>query len=191
MFAYIQNNNISFLSTEKLDKDFLPDAEKYQVVEYDNTITDPIYNAKTQKIDQKKYEETRDEKFARVYKKLLELPELNATTDTSILEGIEFTDKEKGDLIVDRVFEGNPHGQSAMFANLLSGRKDADFMLWVAHSQQLTSHILEFFKMDGIGEKEREEAKERTKKEIEMMKLTPAKQFEKQTEKQSEKQSEK
>ena len=181
MFAYILQDKISLLSAEKLDKDFLPDAEKYQIIEYDNAITDPVYNEKTQKIEQKKHEETREEKFARVYKKLLELPELNATTDTSILEGIEFTDKEKGDLIVDRVFEGNPHGQSAMFANLLSGRKDPDFMLWVAQSQQLTSHILEFFKMDGIGEKEREEAKERTKKEIEMMKLTPAKQSEKQS----------
>ena len=174
MFAYIQNNNISFLSSEKLDTDFLSDMEKYQVVEYDNAITDPIYNAKTQKIEQKKHEETREEKFTRVYQKLRELPELNATTDTAILEGVEFTDKEKGDLIVDRVFEGNPHSQSAMFANLLSGRNDPDFMLWVSRSQQLTSHILEFFKMDGIGEKEREEAKERTKKEIEMMKLTPA-----------------
>ena len=175
MFAYIFQNKISFISAEKLDKDFLPGAEKYQIIEYNNTITEPIYNEQTQKIEQKKHEETRAEKFARVYQKLRELPELNATTDTAILEGIEFTDKEKGDLIVDRVFEGNPHGQSAMFANLLSGRNDADFMLWVSRSQQLTSHILEFFKMDGIGEKEREEAKERTKKEIEMMKLTPAK----------------
>lgn len=175
MFAYIFQNKISFISAEKLDTDFLPDAEKYQVVEYDNTITDPVYNATTKKIEQKKYKETRDEKFARVYKKLLALPELNATTDTAILEGVEFSDKEKGDLIVDRVFEGNPHGQSAMFANLLSGRKDPDFMLWVARSQQLTSHILEFFKMDGIGEKEREEAKERTKREVEAMKIAPAK----------------
>ena len=175
MFAYIFKNKISFISAENLDKDFLPDAEKYQVVEYDNAITDPVYNEKTQKIEQKKHEETRAEKFARVYQKLRELPELNATTDTAILEGVEFTDKEKGDLVVDRVFKGNPHEQSAMFANLLSGRNDPDFMLWVATSKQLTSHILEFFKMDGIWEKEREEAKERTKKEVEMMKLTPAK----------------
>lgn len=175
MFAYISQNKISFLSAEKLDKDFLPDEEKYQVVEYDNAITDPVYNATTKKIEQKKYEETRDEKFARVYQKLLELPELNATTDTAILEGVEFTDKEKGDLIVDRVFDGNPHAQSSIFANLLSGRNDPAFMQWAGMSRQLTSHILEFFKMDGIGEKEREEAKERTKKEIEMMKLTPAK----------------
>ena len=179
MFAYIFQDKISFISAEKLDKDFLPDAEKYQIIEYDNAITDPVYDTKTQKIEQKIYEETREEKFARVYQKLLALPELNATTDTAILEGVQFTDKEKGDLIVDRVFEGNPHAESSIFANLLSGRKDANFMLWVAQRQQLTSHILEFFKMDGIGEKEREEAKERTKKEIEMMKLTPAKQSEK------------
>lgn len=175
MFAYIFQNKISLLSAEKLDKDFLPDAEKYHIVEYDNAITDPIYNEKTQKIEQKKYEETREEKFRRVYQKLRELPELNATTDTSILEGIEFTDKEKGDLIVDRVFDGNPHAESSIFANLLSGRNDPAFMQWVGMRQQLTSHILEFFKMDGIGEKEREEAKERTKREVEAMKIAPAK----------------
>lgn len=174
MFAYIHNDTVSLISAEKLDTDFFPDSEKYTIIEYDNSITDPIYNSKTKKIEQKIHEETRPEKFARVYQKLLALPELNATTDTSILEGVEFTDKEKGDLVVDRVFKGNPHEQSAMFANLLSGRNDPDFMLWVATSKQLTSHILEFFKMDGIGEKEREEAKERTKKEIEAMKLTPA-----------------
>lgn len=151
------------------DLDFNPETQIAELKEKDGK-----FSIKISKKPEEAKIETRNEKFARVYQALLELPELNATTDTAILEGVEFTDKEKGDLIQARVFEGNPHAQSAMFANLLSGRNDPDFMLWVATSQQLTSHILEFFKMDGIGEKEREEAMERTKKEIEAMKLTPA-----------------
>lgn len=32
------------------------------------------------------------------------------------LEGVTFTDKEIGDIILERVFEGNPHAQSALLA---------------------------------------------------------------------------
>jgi len=32
------------------------------------------------------------------------------------LEGVTFTDKEIGDIILERVFEGNPHAQSALQA---------------------------------------------------------------------------
>ena len=124
MFAYISQNKISFLSAEKLDTDFLPDAEKYQVVEYDNTITDPVYNEKTQKIEQKKYEETRDEKFARVYKKLLALPTINKNTDKAILEGIEFTDKERGDLTVDYALNGNIQNQLNYMMAILTHTAD-------------------------------------------------------------------
>ena len=125
MFAYLQNNKISFLSTEKLDKDFLPDAEKYQVVEYDNAITDPVYNEKTQKIEQKKHEETRDEKFARVYQKLLALPTINKNTDKAILEGIEFTDKERGLLTADYAFNGNLQNQFNYMMAILTNTADA------------------------------------------------------------------
>ena len=124
MFAYLQNNKISFLSTEKLDKDFLPDAEKYQVVEYDNAITDPVYNEKTQKIEQKKHEETRDEKFARVYQKLLALPTINKNTDKAILEGIEFTDKERGMLTEDYAFNGNLQNQLNYMMAILTHTAD-------------------------------------------------------------------
>lgn len=166
-FYWIDYSEHPSLIHQEFIEDFSP--EFYEAILEKNNNNYKI------KIIKKPIIESFQEKRNRVYQKLRELPELNATTDTAILEGVQFTDKEKGDLIVDRVFEGNPHAQTAMFANLLSGRKDPDFMLWVAQSQQLTSHILEFFKMDGIGEKEREEAKERTKKEVEMMKLTPAK----------------
>ena len=150
MFAYIQNNKISFISAEKLDTDFLPDSEKYQVVEYDNAITDPVYNEKTQKIEQKKYDETRDEKFVRVYKKLLALPELNATTDTSILEGLEFSPKEIYELTADRVYGGNPYEPTVIVGNMVFNKNDQEFLEDTQKKLMLSNQILAFFGMDKL-----------------------------------------
>lgn len=150
MFAYIQNNKISFISAEKLDTDFLTDAEKYHIVEYDNAITDPIYNEKTQKIEQKKYEETRDEKFERVYQKLLKLPTINKNTDKAILEGVAFSNKQIGDFIVDYVFDGNPHEQMSIFAKTFAGNKDPQFLEWVNSKTNKTNDVLTFFNMAGL-----------------------------------------
>lgn len=168
MFAYLQNNKISFLSTEKLDKDFLADAEKYQVVEYDNVITDPIYNEKTQKIEQKKYEETRDEKFARVYKKLLALPTINKNTDKAILEGIEFTDKERGDLTVDYALNGNIQNQLNYMMAILTNTADEKTLHDAGMALGKINGICEFFGLNPLkipGMKELTEA----------MKIAPAK----------------
>ena len=175
MFAYIFQNKISFLSAEKLEKDFLPDAEKYQIIEYDNKITEPIYNEKTQKIEQKKYKETRDEKFARVYKKLLELPELNATTNTAILEGLEFSPKEIYELTADRVYGGNPYEPTVIVGNMVFNKNDPEFLEDTQKKLMLSNQILAFFGMDKLWPLEREEAKKKAREEIEMMKLTPAK----------------
>lgn len=150
MFAYIQNNKISFISAEKLDTDFLPDSEKYQVVEYDNAITDPVYNEKTQKIEQKKYDETRDEKFVRVYKKLLALPELNATTDTAILEGLEFSPKEIYELTADRVYGGNPYEPTVIVGNMVFNKNDQEFLEDTQKKLMLSNQILAFFGMDKL-----------------------------------------
>lgn len=150
MFAYISKNTISFISAEKLDTDFLPDAEKYQVVEYDNAITDPVYNEKTQKIEQKKAKETRDEKFARVYQKLLALPTINKNTDKAILEGVIFSNKQIGDFIVDYVFDGNPHEQMSIFAKTIAGNKDPQFLEWVNSKTNKTNDVLTFFNMAGL-----------------------------------------
>ena len=168
MFAYIQNNNISFLSAEKLDTDFLPDMEKYQVVEYDNTITDPIYNAKTQKIEQKKYEESRDEKFARVYKKLLALPTINKNTDKAILEGIEFTDKERGMLTEDYAFNGNLQNQLNYMMAIFTNTADTKTLHDAGIALGKLNGICEFFGLNPLkipGIKEFTEA----------MKISPAK----------------
>ena len=150
MFAYIQNNNISFLSAEKLNTVFLSDAEKYQVVEYDNSITDPVYNEKTQKIEQKKHEETREEKFARVYQKLLALPELNATTDTAILEGLNFSPKEIYELTADRVYGGNPYEPTVIVGNMVFNKNDPEFLEDTQKKLMLSNQILAFFGMDKL-----------------------------------------
>ena len=150
MFAYIQNNKISFLSTEKLDKDFLPDIEKYQAVEYDNAITDPIYNEKTQKIEQKKYKETRDEKFARVYKKLLALPTINKSTDKAILEGIEFTDKERGMLTEDYAFNGNLQNQLNYMMAIFTNTADTKTLHDAGIALGKLNGICEFFGLNPL-----------------------------------------
>ena len=168
MFAYLQNNKISFLSTEKLDKDFLPDAEKYQVVEYDNAITDPVYNEKTQKIEQKKHEETRDEKFARVYQKLLALPTINKNTDKAILEGIEFTDKERGMLTEDYAFNGNLQNQLNYMMAIFTNTADTKTLHDAGIALGKLNGICEFFGLNPLkipGIKEFTEA----------MKISPAK----------------
>ena len=167
MFAYLQNNKISFLSTEKLDKDFLPDAEKYQVVEYDNAITDPVYNEKTQKIEQKKHEETRDEKFARVYQKLLALPTINKNTDKAILEGIEFTDKERGMLTEDYAFNGNLQNQLNYMMAIFTNTADTKTLHDAGIALGKLNGICEFFGLNPLkipGMKEFTEA----------MKISPA-----------------
>ena len=150
MFAYIQNNKISFISAEKLDTDFLPDAEKYQVVEYDNAITDPVYNEKTQKIEQKKHEETRDEKFARVYQKLLALPTINKNTDKAILEGIEFTDKERGMLTEDYAFNGNLQNQLNYMMAIFTNTADTKTLHDAGIALGKLNGICEFFGLNPL-----------------------------------------
>ena len=167
MFAYILQDKISLLSAEKLDKDFLPDAEKYQVVEYDNAITDPVYNEKTQKIEQKKHEETRDEKFARVYQKLLALPTINKNTDKAILEGIEFTDKERGMLTEDYAFNGNLQNQLNYMMAIFTNTADTKTLHDAGIALGKLNGICEFFGLNPLkipGIKEFTEA----------MKITPA-----------------
>ena len=167
MFAYISQNKISFISAGKLDKDFLPDAEKYQVVEYDNAITAPVYNATTKKIEQKKYEETRDEKFARVYQKLLALPTINKNTDKAILEGIEFTDKERGMLTEDYAFNGNLQNQLNYMMAIFTNTADTKTLHDAGIALGKLNGICEFFGLNPLkipGIKEFTEA----------MKITPA-----------------
>ena len=150
MFAYIFQNKISFLSAEKLEKDFLPDTEKYQIIEYDNKITEPIYNEKTQKIEQKKHEETREEKFARVYQKLLKLPTINKNTDKAILEGIEFTDKERGMLTEDYAFNGNLQNQLNYMMAIFTNTADTKTLHDAGIALGKLNGICEFFGLNPL-----------------------------------------
>jgi len=141
--------------------------EKYQVVEYDNAITDPIYNAKTQKIEQKKHEETREEKFTRVYQKLLALPTINKNTDKAILEGIEFTDKERGMLTEDYAFNGNLQNQLNYMMAIFTNTADTKTLHDAGIALGKLNGICEFFGLNPLkipGIKEFTEA----------MKITPA-----------------
>lgn len=42
MIAYIKNNEIKFVSAVRVDNNFVKDVESYEVIEYDNNITNPI-----------------------------------------------------------------------------------------------------------------------------------------------------
>lgn len=98
--------------------------------------------------------ETAETKKSRIFQSLVSLTSLDATTDQSILEWVTFSDKEKWDLIVERVFGGNPHAQSAMFAKMLAWNKKPLFLQYVQKCQQDTDNILAFFSMASIEEGE-------------------------------------
>lgn len=53
-------------------------------------------------------------------KKIRVIASLVSSSDLSIvdLEGISFSDKEIGDIILERVFNGNPHAQAALQAKI-------------------------------------------------------------------------
>lgn len=68
------------------------------------------------KISQKEKTESEQEKFTRIFTYLAN-PE--NPLEVEKLEGVEFNDEQIGDLILHRVFGGNPHGESAMQAKIL------------------------------------------------------------------------
>lgn len=84
MFAYTKNNTISFISSVELTADFLPDLADYTVIEYPDTITDPVLQ--DGEIVQRPQEESEQQKFDRVYAALLELENIDENTDHAILE---------------------------------------------------------------------------------------------------------
>lgn len=112
--------------------------------------------------------ETRDEKFARVYKKLLALPTINKNTDKAILEGIEFTDKERGDLTVDYALNGNIQNQLNYMMAILTHTADEKTLHDAGMALWKINGICEFFGLNPLkipGMKEFTEA----------MKISPAK----------------
>lgn len=69
--------------------------------------------------------ETGQEKKARIRELVVYQPLLSAVA----LEWVEFSDREIGDIIVDRVFGGNPHAQTALQAKYLASLTNKVF--WV------------------------------------------------------------
>lgn len=102
MYAYIKNGVIDCISHEVIE---LPDTE---IIEYQDTISNPVYSNGEiiEYID-----EEREKKY-RIYQSLISTPDLS-TVD---LEGITFSNEEIGDIILARVFAGNPYAEAALQA---------------------------------------------------------------------------
>ena len=104
MYAYIQNEEILFVSQEIIENDDV------LMIEYDNSITDPVYVDGV--IQQRTFPEI--EKKERIQASLISSPHL----ETVDLEWIQFSNIEIGDIIQARVFGGNPHSESALQAKV-------------------------------------------------------------------------
>ncbi len=97
-----------------------------------------------------KPQEPQEQKFARVFEKLKSSTNLTAED----LEGVVFDDKQIGDLILERVFDGNPHAEIALQAKVLSmmisGQLDAEKMKQMYKVQEEINEIREFFGLKRI-----------------------------------------
>lgn len=98
MYSAIKNNTVQYIL------DYEPTSEQLKELGCDSYES---YVA-PEEID------TEERKKTRVYKSLI------FSSDLSIvdIEGISFSDKEIGDIILDRVFNGNPHAQAALQAKI-------------------------------------------------------------------------
>lgn len=160
MFAYTKNNTLSFISSVELTADFLQDLADYTVIEYPDTITDPILQDGA--IIQRPHIETEAEKFERVYQNILSIESLTEDTDHAILEGLTFSDTAIGDVIAHRVFldpatgKGNPHGQMAMLAKIIANPAYAQDPDAIAKSQAI-NNIRLFFGLSRLTPEEQAE----------------------------------
>lgn len=74
--------------------------------------------------------ETEDEKKSRIRELVVSQPILSEVS----LEWVEFSDREIGDIIVDRVFGWNPHAQTALQAKYLASLTNNVF--WVELTEE-------------------------------------------------------
>lgn len=91
MYAYIKNGAIDCISHEVIN---LPDTE---IIEYQDAISNPVYS-NGEIIE---YVDEDREKKDRIYQSLIHDPDISTVN----IVGIPFTDKEIGDIILQRVFE--------------------------------------------------------------------------------------
>lgn len=144
MFAFIKNNKISVLSPILIDWDF----EK--IIEFDpSKIQNPYFDG-SQIIEAPKIE-TETEKFERIFAYLAN--PTNPLTKEK-LEGIEFNDEQIGNLILARVFDNNPHGQTALqtkvIAMLMAKKENPELLAEIVQKMEKINEIRLFFGLSAI-----------------------------------------
>lgn len=144
MFAFIKNNKISVLSPILIDWDF----EK--IIEFDSSkIQNPYFDG-SQIIEAVKIE-TETEKFERIFAYLAN--PTNPLTKEK-LEGIEFNDEQIGNLILARVFDNNPHGQTALqtkvIAMLMAKKENPELLAEIVQKMEKINEIRLFFGLSAI-----------------------------------------
>ena len=134
MYAYIKNGVIDCISREVLE------ISGSEMIEYQDSILHPIYSNGEiiQYIDEEK------EKKHRIYQSLISTPDLSIVD----LEWITFTNKEIGDIILERVFGGNPHAESALQAktsayllSALAGNPNDEILISIKDKQEKINEI--------------------------------------------------
>lgn len=144
MFAFIKNNKISVLSPILIDWDF----EK--IIEFDpSKIQNPYFDG-SQIIEAPKIE-TEQEKFERIFNYF-------ANSENKLekekLEGIEFDDEQIGNLILARVFDNNPHGQTALqtkvIAMLMAKKENPELLAEIVQKMEKINEIRLFFGLSPI-----------------------------------------
>lgn len=144
MFAFIKNNKISVLSPILIDWDF----EK--IIEFDpSKIQNPYFDG-SQIIEAVKIE-TEQEKFERIFTYLAN--PTNPLTKEK-LEGIKFNDEQIGNLILARVFDNNPHGQTALqtkvIAMLMAKKENPELLAEIVQKMEKINEIRLFFGLSPI-----------------------------------------
>lgn len=88
--------------------------------------------------------ETEEKKKSRIYQALISSPDIQDVD----LEWIQFTNKEIGDIILDRVFGWNPHAESALQAktsayllSALAGNPHAELLASIQDKQEKINEI--------------------------------------------------
>lgn len=88
--------------------------------------------------------ETEEKKKSRIYQSLI----TSSTLEDVDLEWIVFSNKEIGDIILDRVFEGNPHAESALQAKIssyiisvITGQPNTEILTEIEEKQERVNEV--------------------------------------------------
>lgn len=141
MYAYVKDNNISFLSFS-----LVPSQDEHEVIEYNNSITDPVYE--DGQIIQSPHIESDYEKKIRVIQAIVSAESLE-WVDT---EWALFSDQDIGEIILQRVFNGNKFWESALqgkisayILSLLQNEPNTALFSEIADKQAQVNEVRVFF----------------------------------------------